>query len=124
MYRGITTANSTALYPDGDEVQAIERWTPPETWAGIEGETLNAILDDIEAGMANGQRYSKNNRATTRAAWRAVQKHCPAKPEAQCREIIKQWSDVKVLFEASYDDPISRKPEQGLRVDSHNRPQY
>jgi hypothetical protein len=26
--------NATALYPDGDEVQAIEGWIPPEAWAG------------------------------------------------------------------------------------------
>ena len=116
--------NATALYPDGDEVQAIERWTPPETWAGLQPEALNAILDDIEAGMPNGQRYSKHNRATTRAAWQAVQKHCSTKPEAQCREIIKQWCEAQVLFEATYDDPVSRKPELGLRVDGNKRPQY
>jgi hypothetical protein len=81
--------NPTALYPEGDEVQAIERWTPPETWADLEGETLNAILDELDAGLPNGQRYSRQNNVADRAAWRAVQKHCPGKAEAQCREMIR-----------------------------------
>jgi AAA domain len=116
--------NPTALYPEGDEVQAIERWTPPETWADMSSEQLDAILDEIETGMPNGQRYSKGGAARTRAAWHAVRKYCPAKPEAQCREIIKQWSEAKVLFEADYDDPVSRKREHGLHVDHNNRPRY
>ncbi len=46
----------------------------------------------------------------------------PAKPEAQCREIIQGGTGV--LFEASYDDPVNRKPRLGLHVDGGKRPQY
>jgi hypothetical protein len=116
--------NATADYPEGDEVQAVERWEPPETWAGIEPETLNAILDNIETGLPNGQRYSAQNRAKERTAWLVVQKYCPTKPEAQCRQIIHEWLKAAVLFEAKYQDPINRKERLGLHVDRNRRPHY
>jgi hypothetical protein len=116
--------NPTDMYPDGDEVQALERWRPPETWEGLEPEALNTILDTIDAGLPNGRRYSTHNRATGRAAWKVVHEHCPAKSEAQCKEVIKQWCDARVLIEKEYDDPVTRKTEIGLRVDPNRRPHY
>jgi hypothetical protein len=109
--------NATDEYPDGDEVQAIERWEPPETWEGLNDETRAAILDDIEAGLPTGQRYSNAGPATKRAAWKVVQRRCPAKPEAQCREIIRQWLKAGVLLEGEFMDPVQRKLRGGLTVD-------
>jgi AAA domain-containing protein len=116
--------NTTEMYPEGDEVQAIERWDPPEIWTGIEPETLNTILDDLDAGMPDGRRYSTHGRATERAAWKAVQEHCPSKTEAQCREIIKVWCEAGVLVEEPYHDPVDRKEAKGLRIDPSKRPTY
>jgi hypothetical protein len=120
----VPLGNADAAYPEGDEVQAIERWEPPETWAGIEPDTLNAILDDIEAGLPDGRRYSDHNKAKGREAWQVVQKHCPGKPEAQCREMIRQWLKAGVLVEKGYDDPTARKPRKGLFLDPGKRPHY
>ena len=53
---------------------------------------LNAALTAIDAGMENGQRYSDAGQARERAAWRVVERHCPDRNEAQCREIIRRWS--------------------------------
>lgn len=116
--------NAAALYPDGDEVQAIERWEPPETWAGADGETLNAILDAIDAGLPDGRRYIDHGAAKDRAAWLAVQKHCPDKPEARCHEMIKQWIKAEVLFRDKYPNPLRREEENGLFVDADKRPAY
>jgi hypothetical protein len=103
-------------------VQAVERWEPPETWEGIDDEIRAAILDDIEAGLPTGQRYSSASKATTRAAWRVVQRRCPGKREAQCREIIRQWIKSGVLIEKEYDDPVERKSRNGLVVDRDRYP--
>jgi hypothetical protein len=117
--------NATAEYPEGDDMQAIERWTPPETWAGVDGEMLNAILSETEAEMPDShRRYSGKPQATDRAAWRVVQKYCPTKSEAQCREIIREWIKEGVLYEAKYYDPVSRKEEWGLYVNPDKRPKY
>src|SRR5262249_32465028 len=116
--------NATALYPEGDDVQALERWEPPETWADVSTDALNAILNATETEMPAGRRYSGKPQAKDRAAWLMVQKHCPTKTEAQCREMGPEWIKAGVLFEAKKHDPGSRKEEWGLFVDRNKRPQY
>ncbi|MGY4601766.1 5S rRNA maturation endonuclease (ribonuclease M5) [Bradyrhizobium sp. USDA 4474] len=119
---GVQLGNGTAEYPSGDEVQTVVPWNPPDTWAGLSSVALNAALTDIDAGLLNGQRYSDAPKASTRAAWRVVQKHCPDRSEMQCREIIKTWVRNGVLFNEPYDDPIERKARQGLRLDPEKQP--
>jgi hypothetical protein len=110
------------IYPNGDEVQTVELWTPPNTWADTSIQSLNAILTEIDAGLPNGQRYSDSSKATDRAAWKVVERHCPGKPEGQCREIIRTWVKNGVLRSEPYDDPVRREEAKGLRLDVTKRP--
>jgi hypothetical protein len=119
---GVPLRNGTDEYPNGDEVQTVEPWAPPDTWANLSVAALNKALDEIDKGMPNGQRYSSAGSAKERAAWRVAQNHCPDKTEPQCRKIIKTWLLNGVLYEEEYDDPIHRKPRMGLRVNSAKRP--
>jgi hypothetical protein len=43
--------NGDVDYPDGDEVQTIEPWKPPEIWAGLDDVTQRHILDVIGQGL-------------------------------------------------------------------------
>ncbi|MEK9281187.1 helicase RepA family protein [Bradyrhizobium sp. ISRA442] len=119
---GVPLENGTPDYPNGDEVQTVVPWHPPKTWDGISSAQLNAALDEIEAGMPNGQRYSDAGPAKTRAAWPVVQRHCPDRTEPQCRQIVNTWVENGVLFNEEYDDPIDRKSRKGLRVCHGKRP--
>jgi hypothetical protein len=119
---GVPLGNGTAEYPNGDDVQTVVPWDPPKTWEGLSSTTLNVALTDIDAGMPTGQRYSAAGPARDRAAWRVVQKHCPDRTEAQCREIINTWVKNGVLYDDEYDDPVDRKPRKGLRLDPTKRP--
>jgi hypothetical protein len=119
---GVRLENGNDEYPNGDEVQTVEPWEPPKLWEGLSSATLNAVLTDIDAGMSDGQRYSSAPRAGKRAAWRVVQKRCPNRSEAQCREIIRSWAKNGVLYNEDYDDPVGRKPRKGLRLDATKRP--
>jgi hypothetical protein len=120
---GVNIGNATELYPNGDDVQTVEPWHPPDTWASVSAVTLNAVLTEIDNGMPNGQRYTDKGGGTgPRAAWRVVQKHCTDLTEGQCREIIRTWITNGVLYEAEYDDPIERKPRKGYRLDTSKRP--
>jgi hypothetical protein len=120
--------NGNEMYPVGDDVQTVEVWAPPKTWEGLSNAVLNAALDEIERGVIDGdghpigQRYSSAGAAKERAAWKVVQKHCPDKTDAQCREIIKIWKTTGVLFEDDYNDPIQRKDVPGLYVNNSKRP--
>src|SRR5262249_14164685 len=63
--------NPTELYPSGDEVQTVEPWTPPATWADVSPTLANKILDDIDRGTPDGRKYSDHHKADDdRQAWR------------------------------------------------------
>jgi hypothetical protein len=119
---GVRLENGTADYPDGDEVQTVVPWHPPKIWADLSTAQLNAALDEIEAGLPNGQRYSDASKAKDRAAWSVVLKHCPGRNESQCREMVRIWVKKGMLTAENYNDPIARKPQKGLRVCHAKRP--
>jgi hypothetical protein len=119
---GVSLDNGNRNYPGGDNVQTVEPWRPPQTWAGLDHALLNRILDDIETGMPNGSRYSAASKATGRAAWRVVVYHAPNKSEKQARDIIKAWLKSGLLFVQYYEDLEQRKQRSGLRVTTTKRP--
>ncbi|UQR67716.1 helicase RepA family protein [Bradyrhizobium sp. C-145] len=119
---GVRLENGTPDYPQGDEVQTVVPWSPPKTWDGISSAQLNAALDELEAGLPNGQRYSDASKAADRAAWQVIQRHCAGRTEPQCRDIVKTWVKNGVLIREDYDDPVTRKPLKGLRVCHGKRP--
>jgi hypothetical protein len=119
---GVRLGNKTDLYPNGDEVQTVEPWKPPDTWGDLSVDLLNRILTAIDAGMADGNRYSDAPSATDRAAWSVVTEYASQKTEPQAREIIKVWVKNGVLTHHEYENPKTRKPVQGLRVDAKKRP--
>lgn len=119
---GVDIGNGTDLYPHGDQVQTVVPWTPADTFAGMGNVMINSILNDIEAGAPGGNRYSDAPNVAERAAWRVVEKHCPGKSEAACRQIIKLWVKSGLLFRRSYENKRTRKPVVGLCVDDAKRP--
>ncbi|RWN52184.1 MAG: hypothetical protein EOS11_32255 [Mesorhizobium sp.] len=118
----VVLGNGNHLYPDGDNVQTIEQWTPPETWEGLTDDLVNRILTDIDAGMADGERYSDAGAAKARAAWKVVQKRAPKKTEQQCREIIATWVKNGLILKETYYSLVTRKDREGLHVDDMKRP--
>jgi hypothetical protein len=119
---GVKLGNKTETYPNGDEVQTVELWSPPDTWANLSTAALNEALTEIDAGLSNGQRFSSASAAKDRAAWPVVQRHCPDRAEGQCRDIVNTWVRTGLLLNQDYEDPISRKTVKGLYVDNTKRP--
>jgi AAA domain len=119
---GVPLGNGNERYPNGDEVQTVEPWEPPDLWADLSDSTLNRILDDIDAGMPDGRRYSGAPAAKTRAAWPIVQKHIPDRTEQQAREMISTWLKTGLLVGETYYDERDRKDRDGIRVDGAKRP--
>jgi hypothetical protein len=118
----VPIGNITHDYPAGDTIQVVEPWTPPETWADLPSNLLNQILDAIDEGMPDGNRYSHAPSAKERAAWKVIIRFTPSKTEAQAREIIRTWMKNDVLVSFMYEDPARRKQVAGLRVDHEKRP--
>jgi hypothetical protein len=117
---GVDIGNGTALYPNGDTVQTVERWNAPDLWKIVTAAVANQILDRIEAGPEPGRRYTTHGSAADRAAWRAVKEICPELNETQCKEVINTWlsgnADRHFLKADKYDDPKEGKKLGGLFV--------
>jgi hypothetical protein len=125
---GVPIGNGNDDYPNGDSVQVIEPWSPPDAWAGLSNATLNAILDYIDGGIRDengqptGERFSNAPRAINRAVWPVVQRFAPDKTEGQCRTVIHQWLDNGVLVAKDYESRAERKTLKGLTVNAAKRP--
>jgi AAA domain len=113
---GVQLDNPTERYPSGDNVQTVEPWIPPDIWEGLDDDTLQRVLDRIDTGLTDGNRYSAAASAKARAAWKAVVEELPEKTEAQAREIIKTWIKKGVLECFQYENPKDRHPAEGLRL--------
>jgi AAA domain len=118
----VPLGNATEVHPKGDEIQTVGRWFPPDLFAGFFIVTANRILDLVDAGLPDGQRYSDNNAAKKRAAWKVVTNELPDKTEAQARSIINTWVKNGVLFLEEYTNPDNRHAGMGLRLNQGNRP--
>jgi hypothetical protein len=110
------------LYSEGDAVQTVELWEPPDLWAGLPHPLLNEMLDVIEKGLPEDQLYSSSNAARKRAAWKVVRQLAPEKTEYQARRIIAAWVASGLLYETDYLDLERGEPARGLRVDATKRP--
>lgn len=119
---GVPLGNGTELYPNGDEVQTVEPWSPPNLWTGLDSLLLNKVLTLIDQGLPDGNLYSDAPNAGGRAAWRVVKEHAPDKTDGQCREIIKTWVRNGVLLHTEYWNQKTRKEVKGLKVDHTKRP--
>jgi hypothetical protein len=127
---GVKLGNSTEIYPEGDEVQTVERWQAPDSnpWSGTTDDGLNAILDAIDRGPLDDdgrptrERYSNAPAAKDRQVWPVVRTVYPAKSEAQCRRIISRWLEEKVLYPKEYRSPQRYQRAKGLFVDDSKRP--
>ncbi len=119
---GVEIGNASERYPSGDQVQTVEPWTPPDTFAGLSNLMINEILTIIDSGMPDGTLYSDAPNAKASAAWRAIESYCPGKSEAACRQIIKLWVKSGLLVHKIYENKATRKTASGLRVDPAKRP--
>ena len=117
---GVRLDNGNERYPNGDEVQTVEPWLPPDLWRDISNNDVNTILDIINLGI-DGRRFSASPAARTRAAWKVVQSHS-GKTEAQSRQIVARWIKSGLLIEKEYYNQKDRKDETGLYVDDEKRP--
>jgi hypothetical protein len=102
------------MYPNGDEVQAVQSWTPPDVMFGLTNEQVVEILNKIDEGMEDGRRYTHVSSAKTRAAWKVVVDVEPKLNEKQARDIIKTWMKEKALVSWTYRNEKDRKKEEAL----------
>jgi hypothetical protein len=94
----------------------------PSHLAGL-SPTAIAILELINAGTADGRRYTATPPIPDRSAWRMVQRHIPILTDQQAQTVIGTWLQNGVLELRTYRDPLNRRDSQGLFANSPASPQ-
>jgi AAA domain len=107
--------NATPDYPHGDSLQVVEPWTPPDFWKDLPPSRCRQIIDAIDAGTEDGERFSAAAAAKKRAAWPVVCNHAPQLTEKQAREVVKTWLKNGVLEEREYHSETERGPIGAVR---------
>lgn len=108
---------------EGDRVQAIESWEPPETFSHSSVE-LNRALDAIAAGPVQGQRYTaRRSGAGGGARWcgHALMQVLGIQ-DGQAAKMVKVWLAEGLLTEREYEDEVQRKTRSGVFVVDAKRP--
>jgi hypothetical protein len=104
--------------PPTAETQPID----PSHLAGL-SPTAMTILELINAGTADGRRYTATPPIPDRSAWRIVQRHIPILTDQQAQTVIGTWLQNGVLELRTYRDPLNRRDSQGLFANSPASPQ-
>ena len=116
--------NAAADCP-ADIVGALVPWIPPDAFDGFSIHQIGAILERVEIGMENGERYSATTKGGTKASgrWIGCLLHDAAgMGEAQARKVISAWLKSGVLIEDEYHCPVHRKKKIGLFAPENSRP--
>ncbi|WP_439602642.1 AAA family ATPase [Devosia sp.] len=101
---------------NGDSVQAIEPWQPPQLMEGLDDEAVDRILAEIKRGIDDGERYSSAPSATSRCVSKAFERASTPKSASDARMIVSEWIKKGKVRVAKYQSPNTRRPLQGLFV--------
>ena len=120
---GVRLDNGDATYPAGDEVQTVEPWSPPSTWADLSNRNDQCDPRQLQPWAAGRAKVLERASGWRRArGLEGGPKYCPDKSEGQCRTIVHTWLESGLLFPKQYDDPVQRKKRSGLFVNDEKRP--
>lgn len=118
----VQIGNATPEYPSGDSLQVAEPWTPPDFWRDLSPSLCCKIIDEIDAGLPEGERYSGAPAARARGAWNVVLRHASSLTQKQARNVIKTWLKTGVFEEREYHSEARREECTGLFANPAKRP--
>ena len=112
---GVPLGNGSAVYPNGDEVQAIMPWEPPSTFGDATAKHLNELLDVIAEGV-DGVPYAPDRRGKVNGRWvgQVLVDHLGMNVE-QAANAIRMWIRNGVLVVGRAMGP-DRKEVSAIQV--------
>ncbi len=117
----VDLGNGNDEHPQGDNVQAVEQWTPPDAFAGMSNHLCCEILNRIDEGLPEGERYSEVVTANERWAGNVIIE-LAGKTPAEAKIILKKWLKNKVIKSETYRSGERRESRKGLYVNRANMP--
>jgi hypothetical protein len=113
----VPLGNGNLAYPDGDEVQTVERWSPPSPWTGLTWDAVEQILARIVRGTVLGEPCALAKQAGDRWAGHAVMAFHKTATVGQAADILKRWVANGVLVPGEWKAPKTRKTTGCVTVD-------
>jgi len=120
----IRLENGTEDYPDGDFVQVPINWTPPSPTV-VTTALANRILDELDRGTPEGERYTtsrKGERQAFELARDILRGDGLDISDRAIMQLLKSWERNNVIYVKDYDSPSQRKRRKGIFVNNSNRP--
>jgi hypothetical protein len=109
----VDLGNYTELYPKGDNVGVVTKWTPPEALEGVSGDDFEAAAREIGAGKWRGDVRAKD--WIGRPIAKALKRDLSDKSEkAKVGRIIEAWLSSDSLEE--YEEKVHSEPKMFIRV--------
>lgn len=105
----------------GDQVGTLSRWSPPDAFDGMSGDLARIVLQGIEKGLPDGQRYLPHRRNQS-GRWVGTPLEDRDFKLPQAKEIIRAWVKEGVLVIDDYENPVRRKTEKGCFVNFEKLP--
>jgi hypothetical protein len=111
----VDIGNSTEDYPDGDNVQTVERWYPPDAFKDLPKSKIAEIFAELRKEPAEGEFYLSNPKANEEWAGWPIAK-LAGKEKGQARRILRAWIKSGTLIEDDYHSPRRRKEIRRITV--------
>ena len=113
---GVRIGNGNETYPNGDDVQTVERWIAPDIWKNLTNELVSQILDEFSTGLTDGRKYGLGNVGHERQGWRVIQKFAPELTDKQAKIVLRKWEENGMIDTVTYTDPVKRQDQKGIIV--------
>jgi hypothetical protein len=99
--------------PNGDRVQAVQRWEPPTAWEGLSGAALLEVLREIDAAP-DDDLWCVRKQAGDRWAGKLLTR-LGDRSEQQAGSVLTSWEQSGLLRQVTFTNK-NRKERQGYRV--------
>lgn len=113
--QSVALGNGDAEYPTGDSVQVVVKWSPPQALDGMEQSDIRTMLEAVEAGAGDGERFSIRTQDKDRWAGQILVDEFGKTPE-QAKAFLKTASENGWITTEEYTSPTQRKVRKGLFV--------
>ena len=94
---------------------------PPDPFAGLGVDGARRVLNSIEAGLDDGQRYTATAKAGT-TRWAGCVLLDMGLGEGSAKSVIRTWIGNGLLVSKEYRNPVRRRADKGLSVDFEKMP--
>lgn len=110
--------NARPLYPAGDTVSALSRWTKPSAFDALDQPTLAAIFAALRRGPGNEEQFTLTRQGRINGRWAGFAiMQTAGLSEDRATTILDQWARNGVVTGAEYMSAQQRKLRTGIRLD-------